>query len=269
MRYMKSSITNAACALAAIAAVLLPLSCTVKEDRVPCPCFLNVSFDDRENVISDVGLLGWDDAERFRESIDVADYDPYWVKAVHKGVFWLAAYEGVDRALASGRYVTIAPGSQCDSLYAYFTEVDAQGEMAYAEVSFKKQFATVRVDILKSASEMRSYDFFVRGNTDGFDLLTFEPVPGVFSYEPKPGAGQRVIEFRVPRQSDDSMALAIWREGLPLGDFPLGDYIRRTGYRWDTEELQDIYVVIDLVIGQITVTVEGWEEGAVFTFIEQ
>ena len=254
---------------AALSALLLPVSCTVKEDRVPCPAYLNVSFLDRENIISKVGMLGWDDNEMFRETINVEDYDPYWVKAVHKGVFWFAAWEGNRDALVAGRYVTIAPGSQCDSLYAYFTEVDATEEMAYAEVSFKKQFATVRVDILKSASELRSYDFYVKGNTNGFDMLTFEPVPGVFSYVPVPASGARVIEFRLPRQSDNSIVMTIWREGLPLGDFPLGEYIAKTGYRWDTEELQDIYVVIDLVIGQITITVEGWEEGAVFTYIEQ
>lgn len=255
---------------ALLATLLIPVSCTVKEDRVPCPAYLNVSFLDRENILGKVGLLGWDQSEMFRESIDVADYDPYWVKAVHKEVFWFAAWEGNRDALVAGRYVTIAPGNQCDSLYAYFQVVDATvDEMTYAEVAFKKQFATVRVDILKSAAEMRSYDFFVRGNTNGFDMLTFEPVPGAFSFVPSPAAGARVIEFRLPRQSDNSVALTIWREGLPIGDFPLGEYIARTGYRWDTEELQDIYVVIDLVVGQITINVEGWEEGAVFTYVEQ
>ena len=245
------------------------VSCSVKEDRVACPCYLNVGFTDRETVRGEVGLLGWDDAERFRERIRVEEHDPYWVKAVRKGTFWLAAYRGNSGAVASGRYITIAPGSQCDSLYAHFEEVDATGEMAYAEVTFRKQFATVRVDILKSAAQMRDYDFAVRGNTNGFDLLTFEPVPGAFSYDPEPEPGARVIEFRVPRQSDNSLALAIWHGGQSLGDFPLGQYIARTGYSWETEELQDIYVVIDLVLGQVIIQVEGWEEGATFTYVEQ
>ena len=40
-------------------------------------------------------------------------------------------------------------------------------------------------------------------------------------------------------------------------------------YDWNTEDLQDIYVKIDLVSGFITIMVEGWEEGYTFSFIEQ
>ena len=36
-----------------------------------------------------------------------------------------------------------------------------------------------------------------------------------------------------------------------------------------TEELQDIYVTVDLVLGLVTVSVSGWEDGAVFHLIEQ
>lgn len=266
---MRKSITRIIAAAAATLALLT--SCTVKEDRVPCPCYLNVSFADRASIVKPVGLLGWDEGsgERFRALVDVAEHDPYWVKAVRKGLLRLAAWTGAGTAVVTGHQVVIPEGAQCDSLYAYFTDVDCTGEMAYAEVTLRKQFATVRVDILKSASQMRDYTFSVRGGSRGFDLLTFDPVPGPFRFDPEPATGERVISFRVPRQADNSLALAIWYRGQYLGEFPLGTYIARTGYSWTAEELQDIYIVIDLVLGQVTVTVEDWEEGVTFPFIEQ
>ena len=50
--------------------------------------------------------------------------------------------------------------------------------------------------------------------------------------------------------------------------FPLGEYIRQLGYNWNTEELQDIYVSIDLVRGLVNVSVEDWEEGMQFPLVE-
>ena len=252
-------------------------SCTVKEDRVPCPCYLNVSLAEGQDLpdsLDVVDLLGWDDSEMFRAGVEAYKFDPYWVRGVHKGTFLLSAYRGVKNVKDAGHFVTITPGNQSDSLYAYHTEVDATGDMAYAEVMFRKQFCTVHLDILRSASEMKNFRFLVEGNTCGFDVLNFEAVPGSFRCEPQAAKGARVVDFRIPRQVDDSMTVTLWLvrdDGLydNLGTFPLGEYIVRTGYSWTAEELQDIYIVIDLVLGMVTINVEGWEHGKTFMYYEQ
>ena len=259
-----------------LSGALLLAGCTVKEDRVPCPCYLNVSFADRDQVPqgAEVDLLGWHDAELFRAGIDIAEYDPYWVRGVHKGFLTLSAYRGVEKVRDDGHYVLITPGNQADSLYAFHDEVDCTGDMAYSEVTFRKQFCTVHLDILRSASQMKDFRFLVEGNTCGFDLLSFEAVGGAFRCEPVPAAGARVVDFRIPRQVDDSMTVTLWMR-MPegnyddLGTFPLGQYIVRMGYNWTAEELQDIYVVIDLVLGLVTINVEGWEHGQTFMYYEQ
>ena len=251
-------------------------SCTVKEARVPCPSYLNVSFADRDQVPegAEVNLLGWNDAELFRACIDIADYDPYWVRGVHKQILLLSAYRGVEKVKDDGHYVLITPGNQADSLYAFHDEVDCTGDMGYSEVTFRKQFCTVHLDILRSASQMKDFRFMVEGNTCGFDLLSFEAVSGSFRCEPVAAGGARVVDFRIPRQVDDSMTVTLWMRTESgnyenLGTFPLGEYIVRTGYNWSAEELQDIYIVIDLVLGQITIQVEGWEHGKTFMYYEQ
>lgn len=253
--------------------------CTVKEDREPCPAYLNVSFADRESIVKNVGMLGYNGAEIFRESIDVAKYDPYWVKAVHKGIITVSAYYGVDGASTAGHHVTIPIGNQCDSLYAFHEDVDCTGDMAYADVTLHKQFCTVYMDLNKPLTGQNSIDhyyFLVEGNTCGFDLLNFEAVPGSFRIEPRPEEGERIVTYRIPRQVDDSMTVTVWfrtDDGKMLPEegmkFPIGQYIKKLGYNWSAEDLQDIYVKIDFVAGFVTISVDDWEDGYVFGFIEQ
>ena len=255
--------------LLAVLLVLLPVfvGCTVKEDRVPCPCYLNVSFTHREAISHPVTLIGWDANEVFRETINVAEHDPYWVRAVQKGTLTLAACMGASTSRLLGHQVTIPSGSQADSLYAYHMDVDCTGEMAYAEVTLRKQFATVRVDLLQTAAQMREFKFNVEGTSCGFDLLDYSAVEGAFRFSPV--ATGRTVDFRIPRQADDALTLEIIHQGERLGLFPLGKYILRTGYDWNAEELQDIFITIDLVLGQVIVRVADWQEGVVFKLIEQ
>lgn len=255
-------------------------SCSVKEDRVPCPCYLNVGFQDadREAVREDVNLLGWNSAEIFSESIHIQDYEPYWVKPVRKGVFNFSASRGSASSNRDGHLIRIPLGRQSDSLYAFHDEIAATGDMVYSDVLFHKQFCTVFLDIMKTEELMKGFVFEVEGNTCGFDLFNFAPVPGQFLCQPVPGDNGRIVPFRLPRQSDNSIVLKIFHKDnetdaredyVSVGNFPLGEYIARTGYDWKTVDLQDVYITIDLVLGYISIKVEGWEEGFTYSFIEQ
>ena len=243
-------------------------ACSVKEDRGPCPCYLQVSFTDPE-AAGEAEMLGWDDDRLFRDRVRIEEVRPVWTKPVRKGMLVLSACTGMDESFAEGRHMRIPPGSQADSLYAWFEEVDATGDLAYAKVSFRKQFATVFLDIRKPADVVRSCRFDVEGNSCGFDLLDFSPVTGTFRCSPVPRDGEEIVAFRVPRQGDSALAVTIRPEGFPSARFPLGEFIDRLGYNWKTEELQDIYVAVDLARGLVDVRVANWEEGTVFPLVEQ
>ena len=258
---------------ACLALLAAGTACSVKEDRGPCPCYLQVSFADPD-AVGEAELLGWRDDRLFRERVRIEEARPAWTKPVPKGMLTVSACTGIREAFAEGRQMRIPPGSEADSLYAWFGEVDATGDLAYAEVSFRKQFATVFLDIRKSADVVRSCRFLVEGNSCGFDLLDFSPVEGKFRCEPVPSVGAgtgdgSIVTFRVPRQGDTGLAVTIHPEGSVPARFPLGEYIDRLGYSWKTEELQDIYVSIDLARGLVDVRVADWEEGTVFPLIEQ
>ena len=253
---------------ACLALLAAGTACTVKEDRGPCPCQLQVSFTDPD-AAGEAEMLGWRDDRLFRDRVRIEESRPYWTKPVQKGTLFLSACKGIGEAFAEGRYMRIPPGSQADSLYAWFEEVDATGDLAFANVSFRKQFATVFLDIRKPAEVVGACQFLVEGNSCGFDLLDFSPVAGPFRFAPVPRAGEQIVTFRVPRQGDSKLSVTIQPENGAPARFPLGEFIDRLGYSWKTEELQDIYVAVDLARGSVDVSIADWEEGTEFPLVEQ
>ena len=251
---------------AALAVLSAGVSCTVKEDRGPCPCQLQVSFSDPD-LSGTAALTGWREGLLFREKVRIEKARPYWAKSVEKGFLVLSACKGADKASLDGHQVRIPAGAQADSLYACFRAVDATGDLAPVEVTLRKQFATVLLDIRKSAETVSRCRFLVEGNSCGFDLLDFAPVPGPFRFEPEARPGEGIVSLRVPRQSDDALSVTIRPgNGIPVR-FPLGAYIARLGYNWKAEELQDVYVAIDLVAGTVEVRVADWEAGEEFPLV--
>ena len=255
---------------ASLAAILAACpACTVKEDRDICPCSLTVSFSDPD-ASGPVELLGWDSETVFREQVLIEDCRPEWTKSVRKGVFILSACKGAaGNSIPMGHIIRIPTNCQADSLYAYFEKVEATGDRAHVNVVFRKQFATVFLDIRQSDETMRKCRFQVEGNTCGFDVLDFSPIAGPFLFEPAPVTGETIVTFRIPRQADDSLTATVFPEDSPEARFPLGEYIRQLGYDWKSEDLQDIYLSIDLVRGVVDLRIADWEEGTVYPLIEQ
>ena len=236
------------------------LSCSVKEDRIACPCWLQVHFTDPE-ASGKALLWGWNEVLGFREEVRMEECRPYWSRPVEKGFLTLSAGKGIRTSAVEGRRVTIPPGSQSDSLYASLYPVDATGETAKVDVTFRKQFATVYLDIRKTAGELPDYRFSVEGNTCGIDLQDLSPLPGAFFFEPVPQEGESTVRLRIPRQADNSLTLSIRYGEADPARFRLGEIIQSLGYSWKTEDLQDIYVSIDLTRGEIQVLVGDWENG--------
>ena len=261
-------------AFAVVLAFASLCSCSIKEVRDNCPCYLHVSIKDKQPVTGNVGYLGWTDELMFNESVNMVGHVPYWIHPVKKCELKFASYCGASFAMVGGHDISVPYGRECDSLYAYHSVVDATGEDAYEEVLFHKQFCTVFLDVRKTAAQLQEFKFEVDGGTDGFDLFTFSPVSGKFHCEPVAKPGEKIVSFRIPRQADSSLKMKVTRsvtgfDDVVMGDFPLGEYIVKQGYNWESEELDDVYVVIDFILGHIIVSVAGWEEGAYFSFVEQ
>lgn len=243
-------------------------SCTVKEDREFCPCWLDVFFEDGDRFGPDAVLIGWTDRAVFRDTVDIPSHQDGYSRQVEKGFLNVSAVHGLAPGALRDRYAVIPFGSQSDSVWSYAALVDARGESAEVGVRFRKQFATVYLDIRKSAEDLNDYRFIVEGESCGFDVVSGEPLKGSFRHEPAPMPGSTITSFRLPRQGDGNLSLGIMYEDedrvSSQSNFPLGAYILSIGYDWKSEDLQDIFITVDIVNGRINIGVDDWESDADF-----
>ena len=214
-------------------------SCSVKEDRSDCPCWLTV---EAENTAT---LTGWYGSQRIFDG--------------HKGGFVDRMVPRGDVAIISSKGgFTVAEGNQMDELFAELLHVDTDSESAYAKVQLKKQFATVTLDFKEADNGRTDADIIVKGNIQGADSKTLEPEEGPFRCIPEPDP-ERGYRFRVPRQKDNSLTAELWSEDVLLDAIPVGELIDKAHFDWKKESLGDIHILADLPAQTFTITVMEWE----------
>ena len=143
-------------------------------------------------------------------------------------------------------------------LYAYASDVAADGETAECRVDFRKNYVKVNLCFSGSETGLCPYDLLVRSNVAGLEMRTLAPVIGKFACVPEISGGKG-YQFIIPRQIDETLSIDLMR-GIEIYDtIILGRIIASTGYDWTAEDLADIDLVIDLSKGEISITVSGWD----------
>ena len=220
------------------------VSCSVKEDRGDCPCYLTV---DAERTVSVDGWFG----TRSLFNVNGGFVD----RQVPRGI--------VDIVASHGRF-SIPEGQQMDSLFARRIPVDTDGESAYARVTLCKNFATIELDFKDEDDGRTDYDLLATGTISGVDVRSLNPVEGSFSFVPEPNTDGRGYAFRVPRQKDETLKLLLSKDGNIVETIDLGYLVAKTGFDWKAESLGDIAILCDLPAHTFTITVKDWDGPVIF-----
>ncbi len=255
-------------AVVALASIGLS-SCSIKEDRWPCPCWLvlvpgedtdcegAVTFEVRSDDASTQELC----REYSFEDIFSGHYDA----RVRRGLKRMSIRRGIRENSIRGTLTRIPEGCESDSLWASALRIECSGEEATVPVEPAKQWATLFLKMESSGESPYPYDIRIVGSFNGLDLMTLEPHGGAFRFTPAP-RGEDGSEFRarLPRQGDDSLVLELRERGAaedtpPVETFPLGEWIAESGYDWKAENLADIYIGVDYARAGIHVSVNDWE----------
>ena len=220
------------------------VSCSVKEERGDCPCYLTV---DAERTVSVDGWFG----ARSLFNVNGGFVD----RQVPRGI--------VDIVASHGRF-SVPEGQQMDSLFARRIPVDTDGESAYARVTLCKNFATIELDFKDEDDGRTDYDLLATGTISGVDVRSLNPVEGSFSFVPEPNTDGRGYAFRVPRQKDETLKLLLSKDGNIVETIDLGYLIAKTGFDWKAESLGDIAILCDLPAHTFTITVKDWDGPVIF-----
>lgn len=272
-----------------MAGMLFLSSCSIKEDRDGCPCWMTVDLSDvaesrwkspevqsniehqdvtkspesRSNVAENVLLR-----LRGNSDEDAVEYEYQMTEAVRADAGTLE-YEvprgSVGVSAVNPVRLTIPVGEQMDSLYGFFKMYHTRCESVLCDVELHKEFCTVSFT-LGDEGYSSPYDIEVWGNVAGVSAWDLMPVKGDFRYAPVQKNG--VYQVRVPRQEDNSLELVMVEmpdqvghdgERAVVDRLPLGEYIARSGYDWTAENLADVNVALDLEKQQVMITVSGWD----------
>lgn len=239
-------------------------SCSIKEDRSPCPCWLQVFFDRFPD--SGVVLTGYTTENIFGESVGKDDFEDFVELTVPRTLLSVSSYRRTPGITHSGRKITISRGCQADSLYAHQAYVDCSGENAVDTVSFHKQFATVYLTFENSEGEtLAKYDVLVKGGVNGMDLATLEPIEGEFEFKPEEREDNFFV-FRIPRQNDDSLSLELYdkSDGEFVDAIGAGLLIRNSGFDWRAKDLKDIVINVDFAKMNLEVSVREWDAQEIY-----
>ena len=275
-----------------MAGMLLLSSCSVKEDRSGCPCWMTVEMPDlvgqdgekvgqdgrspvgagddgtivlrlRGNSDEDEVDYSYQVTESVRVDAEVLEYE------VPRGSVGVSVIEMPDRVGYDGDEIRIPVGEQMDSLYGYFRMFYTRCESVLCDVELHKEFCTVSFT-LGDEGYVSPYDLEVWGNVAGVSAWDLMPLEGDFRFAPSPEDG--VYRVRVPRQLDASLELVMLEmpdqvghdgradnERVVVDRLPLGEYIARSGYDWAAEDLADVHIALDMEKQQVMITVSDWD----------
>lgn len=251
---------------AALCAVLL-LSCTVKEDRTECPCFLTFNLGGVEAAgLMEKGIDSMVLAVRAgmdyyaEEAFALRDNVQEYSLAVPKSQVDVLIACGAGVAGLSREGFRIPEGSECPALYMSSDSFSADADEMRRTVTLHRNYCTLTVSMKSSFNVLpRPYRILLEGNVAGYSM-DGTPEEGVFSCFSPPSSGG-LCRLNVPRQKDGSLRLVVYfQDSGEVRSFPVGEYILESGYDWSSPDLEDISVEMDFSRTGMTVSITKWKK---------
>lgn len=238
------------------------VSCSIKEDREPCPCVLEIDFSECPLYKEAMTLQGWrEEASCFSESIVPGELERGVFKSkIEKGTLEYNACSPLEESFLDGCCVIIPAGHQSDPLFACSATVKALGETASDTVRLHKQFADMTVSFGKqNGVESDIVSITVTATSKGIDLRSLTPVEGKFRCNSSAENG--FFKVRLPRLSDGRIVIDTYTVDGFLKRFELGEPVKSSGFDWEAEDLDDLWIDYDFGRSEITVEIVSWSEG--------
>ena len=244
-------------------------SCTtVKEQRIDCPCILNIGldaytkYDDCESV--SVRVLG-DTA--FQSTVNPLDYAGHGYDVeVKRRTNRVTVISGLEKSVMEGDSLYFPKGVEADPLRVFTAMVPCEDDLASVTAVPYKKWCDVHVILMSVIpGEEFPYDILLSADCNGLRLSTGQPTWGDYRVlVNRTKVGEPVV--RLPRQKESSVRLDFYDRNeareYSLSDrvfsMDIGPLMDRQGYDWSKDNLDDIYVFVDHTRMTATVNVSEW-----------
>lgn len=245
---------------------LIMVACSIKEDRRFCPAVLLESIAGSIENHNSLDIFIWGE-DSFYKSDNITAYSVpsggHWSVKVPKGICTVAAVAGIQNSRRNGSAFEIPQGSQADPLWIYNAKVDCSKEIAYDTLSLRKSFCklTVLVEGYSSSLESYPYAFQVEGRSVGIDIYENRLIDGLFISDVRE-EGKNRYTVRLPRQNNgDCLTLRLLKNGKADSELDLSSIMRDMGYDWQKDDLEDVFIGVDIVDQGLVFDVQSWQCG--------
>ena len=254
------------------AGVLAAGGCTVREDRQPCPCYLDVDYREvlaaglfpaGEPGIVDVSVLIPGHAVRLTHELSACpEIEEKVVARDTAQVVALVGNRMPEGFPERGTRIQYEAGNQMDSLYVHSGAVDCTGEESVCVLKPLKQFSTLTLTDEEDGAILRTYNLVLRGTTNGLDAADLSALEGPYLYTVQEYDRQGCISVRIPRQTECSLMLDFYdKESYQrLFSAPLGQYLFDAGYDPSSSALTDYSFTINFRQALVYLRIADWAE---------
>lgn len=254
--------------IAAAICGIVAASCTVKEDRTPCPTWLNVDVSLFEPVADSLHMLAWGELGHiYTDRVALDGLDGTYENVVNKGTVISSAVSGVSGCIIDGDILTIRNGSQYDRVFAHVNMLECVDEFEYYDAVPHKQHAVMKLKVI-FGEEAYPFSFVVTSDVCGMSLKDLSPAGGAFRVDVHMD-GSLEKEVVLPRQYEDGGALRldIYKGDELMDSMGLASILQHEGYDWTAVDLADIEMVIDFADTDFNIGIKDWESGDGLTVI--
>lgn len=241
------------------------VSCSVKEDRSVCPCYVTLDFAPAvEAGLGDASLLVGNRSGLAVEDVDISSLvDGTLEIAVPRGRTGFSAVFGDEGYTLDGDTLRF-DGTQTPGRLFVWSEYALCDDDAYScRVQPHKQFCDIEVVLVQDEqSPLPVYAVDLKAGCDALSLFDLEAVEGNLSAAAVYDAASLSYRLRIPRQKPGPLVLGLYDTSLPVRiPLMLLDISRELeirGYDWGKPDLDDIRIVIDRQAVKFSVNIVGW-----------
>lgn len=241
---------------------LLAVACSVKENRMECPCRLILDFRDVDTALCEsLNLLAVHDGEvLFIDEILADRFAEEYVRDVPHGRVRVNVWAGDGDRIEQGQGIVIPYGCECPPVYMHSFIADTDGESWREKVCLRKNHC--RLTVMMEGVEVIPYSLTFKGNVNGY-RLDGQPSSGDFSCVAYP-AGACDSQALLPRQMDSSLMLEVDDGTSVIKTFAIGEHIEASGYDWTAVDLDDMTIILDYYVTHVKITIREWDREFIY-----
>lgn len=232
------------------------VGCTVKENRGVCPCQLFLDFSEVDTTfVKSIDIYVREiDEIILSDIVGKEEFSESYLAYVPRTGLGFCAWSGREDALADAMEIPF--GEDCPPVYIHSSVIDALGESVTEKVVMRKNYCKMTLNVKRDVKS--SFELAISGNINGYES-DGTPSPGDFMVV-LDSDGSDTFFVNLPRQWDDSLLMKVDTGDKVVKTFPLGQYIRESGYDWNTPDLEDITIDLDIAVTHLSVVIQGWEK---------